>query len=162
MPFLKGFKYAFCGIIHCIKNERNMRFHTVAALYVLVFARFFSFTKTEYLIVLLTIGAVMALEAVNTSIEELCDRVTQNRDERIKRSKDAAAGAVLIMAVFAAAVGILLFSDPDGWVRMYEFFKNDLPALLGVTVISVFAVIFIAAGPEGFLRPFRKGKRKKE
>lgn len=162
MPFLKGFKYAFCGIIHCIKNERNMRFHTVAALYVLVFARFFSFTKTEYLIVLLTIGAVMALEAVNTSIEELCDRVTQNRDERIKRSKDAAAGAVLIMAVFAAAVGFLLFSDPDGWVRMYEFFKNDLPALLGVTVISVFAVIFIAAGPEVFLRPFRKGKRKKE
>ena len=65
-----------------------MRFHTVAALYVLVFARFFSFTKTEYLIVLLTIGAVMALEAVNTSIEELCDRVTQNRDERIKRSKE--------------------------------------------------------------------------
>lgn len=162
MSFLKGFKYAFCGIIHCIKNERNMRFHTVAALYVLIFARFFGFTRTEYLIVLLTIGAVMALEAVNTSIEELCNRVTAENDEKIKRSKDAAAGAVLIMAVIAAAVGVLLFFKPEGWIRICEFFSGNIPALCGMLLMTVVAVIFIAAGPAGMIKPFRKGKRNKE
>ena len=73
MTFLKGFKYAFCGIIHCIKNERNMRVHTVAALYVLVFARFFDFSLRDYVLLLLTIGGVIAAEAINTSIEALCD-----------------------------------------------------------------------------------------
>ena len=55
MNFLKGFKYAFFGFIYCIKNERNMRIHTVAAMYVLVFARFFTFSRSEYAVLLLTI-----------------------------------------------------------------------------------------------------------
>ena len=89
MSFLKGFLYAFSGIIHCIKNERNMRFHTVAALYVLIFARFFHFSRGEYILLLLTISSVMVLEAVNTAIEELCDKVSPERDEHIRHAKDA-------------------------------------------------------------------------
>ncbi len=147
MSFLKGFKYAFCGIIRCIKNERNMRTHTVAALYVLIFARFFTFSRGEFALLLLTIGAVMAAEAVNTSIEELCNKVCRERDERIKRSKDAAAGAVLILAIFAAAIGVTLFSDPEGWKAAYTFFTENIWHMTGLIVLTLLSLAFIIFVP---------------
>ena len=88
------FLHALCGIIHCIKNERNMRFHTVAALYVLVFARFFAFSREDFGLLMLTIGGVMAAEAVNTAIEELCDKISPEYDPLIKHAKDAGAEVI--------------------------------------------------------------------
>ena len=82
--FLKGFAYAFQGIIYCIKNERNMRIHTVAELYVLIFARFFAFTREEYALLLLTIGGVMSAEAMNTAVENLADKVSSEKNPLIK------------------------------------------------------------------------------
>ena len=43
--FIKGFGYAFSGIVRCICEERNMRIHTVAVFYVLLFAPFFIFRQ---------------------------------------------------------------------------------------------------------------------
>ena len=153
MSFFKGFKYAFCGIIRCIKNERNMRFHTVAALSVLIFARFFGFSRGEYSLLLLTIGAVMAAEAINTSIEELCDRVCTSQDSRIKRSKDAAAGAVLILAFFAAVIGVVLFSDPEGWIAALGYYTGSPWRMAMLGVLSVLSVLFIV------LVPKKKGRK---
>ena len=155
MTFLKGFKYAFCGIIHCIKNERNMRVHTVAALYVLVFARFFDFSLRDYVLLLLTIGGVIAAEAINTSIEALCDRVCPERDSMIRTAKDAAAGAVLILAAFAAVIGVIMFSSPEGWKRVYDHFLCDPSGaclLFAMTFLSALFIVF----------PRRKKKRKED
>ena len=96
---LKSFGYAFSGIRYCIENERNMRIHTVITLYVLLFARFFDFTREDYALLMLTIGGVIALEAVNTAVEVLCEKVSSKEDSYIKHAKDIAAGAVLIAAV---------------------------------------------------------------
>lgn len=145
MSFFRGFRYAFRGFIHCIKNERNMRFHTVAALYVLIFARFFDFTAAEYALLLAVIGGVMALEAVNTAVEELCDKVCTEHDPQIGLAKDAAAGAVLIMAAFAAAVGVLLFRRAEGWLRAWEFYTSH-PLNAGVLILSLpvlFCYVFV-------------------
>lgn len=149
MSFLKGFKYAFCGIIHCIKNERNMRFHTVAALYVLVFARFFDFSRDEYVILFLTIGSVIAAEMINTAIEELCDKVSEEYDLKIKYAKDCAAGAVLVLAIFAAVIGIILFWNIDGWHSMYNFYVTHPINLCAVIVTAILSVLYIVIGPDG-------------
>ncbi len=147
MSFFRGFKYAWRGIIFCIKNERNMRFHTVAALYVLIFARFFNFTRESLAVIMLTIGIVMALEGVNTAIEELCDKVSPEKNEFIKHCKDAAAGAVLIAAIFATVVGIILFGNIDGLLTMYNFYVSH-PINLSVLVLSgVGAGFYVALGP---------------
>ena len=158
MSFLKGFVYAFCGIIHCIIHERNMRVHTVAALYVLVFARFFNFSRGEWVLLLLTIGGVLAAEAINTSIEALCDRVCPQRDDMIKTAKDAAAGAVLILAVFAAVIGVILFSSAEGWISAYEFFAGNTAALCLLCAAVVLSVLFIVM-PR---RRKKEGKKKSD
>ncbi len=143
MSFLRGFRYAFRGIIHCIKNERNMRFHTVAALYVLVFARFFDFTKEDYILLLLTIGSVLAAETFNTAIEELCDRVSTDYHPLIQFAKDCAAGAVLILAVFAVIVGVILFGNLDGFLAMYHFYLSHPVNLIVLAFSAVLSLIYI-------------------
>lgn len=150
MSFFKGFLYAFSGIIHCIKNERNMRFHTVAALYVLIFARFFHFSREEYILLLLTISSVMVLEAVNTAIEELCDKVSPEKDEYIRHAKDTAAGAVLIAACFAVVIGVLLFWNGEGWLTAWHFYGSHpwhTAALIASSVLSVLYIIFGVSRP---------------
>ena len=145
--FLKGFKYAFSGIIHCIKNERNMRIHIVAALYVLMLARFFAFTRTEYTILLLTIGGVISAEAVNTAVENLADRISEKRDPHIKIAKDAAAGAVLILAVFSVLIALFLFGNIEGFISMYNFYGSHPLNLVGLVLITIIAIIFIVTAP---------------
>ncbi len=143
MSFLRGFQYAFSGIIHCIKNERNMRFHTVAALYVLVFARFFDFSKDEYILLLLTISTVISAEMFNTALENLCDKVSKEFHPLIKSAKDCAAGAVLILAIFAVVIGIILFGNINGIISMYNFYITHPINLLLLTISAVLSVLYI-------------------
>ena len=75
MRFFKSFKYAFRGIVYCINNERNMRIHTAAALYVFAFSHFFEITRTGYAVLLLTFALVMAAELFNTVAEEITDMI---------------------------------------------------------------------------------------
>ena len=51
----------------------------------------------------------MALEMVNTAVEAVVDLVTKERRPLAKLAKDAAAGAVLIVAIMAAIAGMIIF-----------------------------------------------------
>ena len=120
-----------------------MRFHTVAALYVLIFARFFDFSREDYILLLLTIGGVMAAEMFNTALEELCDKLSSEYHPLIKFAKDCAAGAVLVLAVFAAVTGIILFGTISGLLALYLFYISH-PFHLAILIISmVLSVLYI-------------------
>ena len=135
-----------------------MRFHTVAALYVLVFARFFDFSRGEFLILLLTIGAVIAAEVINTAIEELCDKICSEYDRHIKNSKDAAAGAVLVLAIFAAVIGIILFWNIDGWLRAYNFYITHPVNSCALLLSGAAAILYITARPKKLWYGFNANK----
>ena len=111
MSFLRSLKFAFRGIIHCIKNERNMRIHTVATIYILLFVPFFNLSLEKLAILLLTISAVLAAEMVNTATEELSDLSAEDYNPMARIAKDVAAGAVLIISIFAVFIGFLLLWD---------------------------------------------------
>jgi diacylglycerol kinase len=61
------------------------------------------------LLVLLCSGLVMGFEALNTSIEKLCDFVEPNKNEKIKLIKDISAAAVLIVSIFSGIIGVIIF-----------------------------------------------------
>lgn len=145
--FLKGFQYAFRGLIHCINNERNMRFHTAVMLYVLVFSPFFTLSRMEYAVLLLTISGVITAEMLNTAAEELADLSAADYNPLARVAKDVAAGAVLVCAVFSVVVGVVLLWQPDAFVRIYEFFLGQ-PWWFAVTLAAtVFIVIYVIKGP---------------
>ena len=96
---LASFRYAFNGIRLLIQKEHNAWIHCFAAICVVIAGFFFGLSQTEWIAVIIVIGAVLSAEAINSSIESLADLVSPEYNEAIKKTKDLAAGAVLIMAI---------------------------------------------------------------
>ena len=108
-PLYKSFGYAFQGIFNTIRTERTIKIHCAAAILVTIFGIWLQISKTEWMICFILFGLILALELVNTAVEATVDLFTEERKPLAKKAKDAAAGAVLIVAIFAAVIGILIF-----------------------------------------------------
>ena len=108
-PLYKSFGYAFQGIFNTIRTERNIKIHCAAAILVTIFGIWLQISKTEWMICFILFGLILSLELVNTAVEATVDLFTEERKPLAKKAKDAAAGAVLIVAIFAAVIGILIF-----------------------------------------------------
>ena len=104
-----SFKYASEGIISTIKEERNMFIHFLIAIIVVITGVYVRLSLNEWLICLLLFALVFSLELINTAIENTVDLVTTKKNKKAKIAKDAAAGAVLIAAIFASIIGIIIF-----------------------------------------------------
>lgn len=81
-----------------------------AAIAALLMGLFFHISKVEWLILVLLIGLVLSLEAINSALEHLSDYASRKEiHHTIKMVKDLSAAAVLIMAMAALVVGIAIF-----------------------------------------------------
>lgn len=63
-------------------------------------------------ILILTIGAVLAGETINTTVESIVDLLSPEYHDRAKIAKDVSAGAVLILSLAAIAIGLLILGPP--------------------------------------------------
>jgi diacylglycerol kinase (ATP) len=108
---LQSLNWAFEGVIHVLRTQRNMRIHFALATAVLILAFSYGVTKLELMALLVAISFVLIAEMVNTAIEATIDLATTSFDPLAKIAKDIAAGAVLIAAVNAIVVGYLVFAD---------------------------------------------------
>ncbi len=142
---LDSFNYAFEGIIHVLRTQRNMRIHFLVAAVVLVVAIVENVTKIELISLLLAIAFVLIAEMINTAIEGAIDVATSSFDPMAKLAKDIAAGAVLIAAINAIAVGYLVFSGKAA-TRSAQLIDRvrDAPAVLTLVAL-VFTVIVVIA-----------------
>ncbi len=107
---LHSFNYAFEGVIHVLRTQRNMRIHFMIAAGVLIAAVITGVQRFELIALLLSIAFVLIAEMINTAVEAAIDVATTSFDPLAKLAKDIAAGAVLIATVNAVVVGYLVFS----------------------------------------------------
>ncbi len=63
----------------------------------------------EMALIVLTVGTVLVVEAINTCLETMCDLVSPTYHPLVKKCKDVSAAAVLISALAAVGVAALLF-----------------------------------------------------
>ena len=106
---LKSFRFAFNGIRLLVTREHNAWIHCFIAVCVIVTGCLVGLSATEWIVITMAIGMVLAAEAFNSSIEALADLVSPGYNEAIKRTKDLAAGAVLILAIASAVIGLVIF-----------------------------------------------------
>jgi len=106
---MKSFGVAFQGIWTLICNERNFIFHLLVIVAVIAAGFFFNVEKAEWLAIFLCIGLVLSTEALNTSIEYICDLISPERHPTIKMIKDVSAAAVLLASIIAIIVGCIIF-----------------------------------------------------
>ena len=106
---IKSFGYAFKGIASLLKKEHNAWIHCIAIVVVASCGLYFRITPTEWCIVVLCFGIVLAAEGFNTAIERLVNLVSPGFHPIAGDVKDVAAGAVLICAIVSAIVGAIIF-----------------------------------------------------
>jgi diacylglycerol kinase (ATP) len=146
---LESFNFAFEGVIHVLRTQRNMRIHFATAAVVLIAAVAVGVGRLELMALLLAISFVLIAEMINTALEAGIDVATTSFDPLAKLAKDIAAGAVLIATVNAVAVGYLVFSDKivNRSSRLIERLR-DAPAEL--TLIALVLTIIIVVGTKAY------------
>lgn len=108
MRLIKTFKNAIHGLLISWREQRNMKIHSVAILLVVIAGFYFDFSYTDWCLVSLAIGAVLGMEVMNSSVEELVNFVSPEKRKEAGRIKDIAAGAVFVVAITSALIGLII------------------------------------------------------
>jgi len=146
---LESFNFAFEGVIHVLRTQRNLRIHFAVAFVVLIAAVAVGVDRIELIALLISISFVLIAEMLNTALEAGIDVATTSFDPLAKLAKDIAAGAVLIATVNAVAVGYLVFSDKivNHSSRLINRLR-DAPAEL--TLIALVLTIILVLGTKAY------------
>lgn len=114
---LGSFRFAINGIIHFVKTEKNAKIHILLALIALALGYVFNISNIEWILILVSIGGVISLEIINTSIENIADFIHNDLHPQIKTIKDLSAGAVLTFSIVAFLIGLIIFIP-----KIYTYF----------------------------------------
>ena len=106
---VKSIRYAFKGAWVLITTEKSIKIQLVISLLMTIAGFYFELSLTEWAIQCLTIGAILAIEGVNTAIEEIADFIHPDYHPKIGLIKDISAGAVFIIAITAITVGTIIY-----------------------------------------------------
>jgi len=109
VQIFKSFQYAFKGIFILFKEETNARIHLLVTTITILAGWMLKISITEWCFVTLCITLVMVAEAFNTAIENLTDLVSPDFHALAGKTKDLAAGAVLILSIGSVIIGLIIF-----------------------------------------------------
>ncbi len=105
----RSFRDAAAGLSYCFRTQPNMVIHAFLGGAALALAALLRVSAVEWLLVLTAVCAVLVAEVFNTALEKTVDVATREQNRLAHIAKDTAAGAVLLAAVFAVAVGAVVF-----------------------------------------------------
>jgi diacylglycerol kinase len=108
-PLIAAFGYAFQGLWHLLRTQRNAQIHCLVAACALALAAALRINRMEWLALVLTIAMVLAAEGVNTAVEAAVDLACATPHPLAKVAKDVAAASVLICAIASVIVGCIIF-----------------------------------------------------
>ncbi len=107
---MRSFEHALNGIYFLFINEPNAKVQLILAIMALLMGVLLRISSIEWIIICLVIGLVLAMEAVNSAIENLADFASNKRiEESIKKTKDLSAAAVLFTSITALIAGLIIF-----------------------------------------------------
>jgi len=114
--FIRGrrnsFQYAFSGIKHVLKTQKNAWLHLASTAVVIAVSIWLGISKFEWMAILLVIGLVWMAEFMNTALEVVVDLASPEKHPLAKVGKDVGAASVLIAAILAVIIGVIVLWQP--------------------------------------------------
>ena len=105
----RSFGFAFAGLKYVFATQHNFLLQVLISTAVIVFGLVLNVSANDWRWLIAAMGIVLVTETLNTAIELACDAVSDEFHTQIQKSKDIAAGAVLIAATAAAIIGVTVF-----------------------------------------------------
>jgi diacylglycerol kinase (ATP) len=100
--------HAFSGLMWVAPRTPSLRLGFVVVIALAAGGVLLRFTSVEIALLVLLGTVLLAVETLNTAVEMLCDFVEPQRDPKIGKIKDVAAGATAVMEIGAAIVVAVL------------------------------------------------------
>lgn len=108
--FLHSLRCALRGLGLALRVERNIRTHVALACLAIMLGLYVRLERMEWILLLLCVGLMLAVELLNTALEHLVDELVGDVfDGRACRVKDISAGACLLTAFVVGLIGLFLF-----------------------------------------------------
>lgn len=139
----KSFLYAFRGLKFAIDNERNMRIHTVASIFIIQLGFLYGLEKSQWVYISITMGLVIMAELINTAIEALVNMQTQSYTDLARIAKDVAAGAVVVLAMVSVVIAAITFNDVSRLIDTIHLITSNVLYLIIFLLEIVLAILFI-------------------
>jgi diacylglycerol kinase (ATP) len=106
---LRSVRYAVRGVRTMLAGQHNAWLHAASTVAVVAAGLVLRVERVEWCCLVVAMMAVWTAEALNTAFEFLCDVASPAFHPLVAKSKDVAAGAVLLSAAGAIAIGLLIF-----------------------------------------------------
>lgn len=107
--FLRGFVYAWRGLAHTVRTQRNARVHMLVGAAAVALGIALRISAVEFALLFVAITLVFVAEMFNTVAEACVDMITVEYHPLAQVAKDVAAGAVLVNAMLSVAIGLFIF-----------------------------------------------------
>ncbi|MEQ8273813.1 MAG: diacylglycerol kinase family protein [Deltaproteobacteria bacterium] len=101
---IASFSYAIDGVLRTLCSQRNMKIHWVSGLAVMLVGMALELDLASRASVIFCVFVVICMEVLNTAFEAFVDLHIKNFARHAMVAKDAAAAAVLVLAVCAVVV----------------------------------------------------------
>ena len=100
---------SYNGLKVAYKNEQSMYIHAFATIIILILSIILKISLLEWLAIIAIIGLTLAVELLNTAIENTVDLVTKDYNALAKIAKDTASAAEFVMAITGGIISLLIF-----------------------------------------------------
>ena len=107
--FLDSVKNCLDGISYTISHENNFKREIILGILAVILSFVLKISIIEWVIVILLINFVLVCELINTALEKTVDLYTKEYNETAKIVKDVAGASVLVMCIFSALIGAIIF-----------------------------------------------------
>lgn len=101
--------FAFRGALLLIRTEASIKIQVFLAIAVTAAGFYFDLTATEWILQILAIALVLGIEGLNTAVEKIADFIQPEHDPKIGFIKDISAGAVMLVSIASAIVGLIIY-----------------------------------------------------
>lgn len=107
--FLDSVKNCLDGIGYTVAHENNFKREIILGIVAVILSAVLKISILEWVIVILLINFVLVCELINTALEKTVDLYTKEYNETAKVVKDVAGASVLVMCIFSAIIGMIIF-----------------------------------------------------
>ncbi len=107
--FIYSTKYSFEGLIYGYKNEMSLQLHGILSIIAIVMGIIFKISLIQWSILLISLGAILSIELLNTAIEAVVDMFTVEFNPLAKIAKDCGSGATYVATIIAIVIAGAIF-----------------------------------------------------
>lgn len=106
---IKSVGFALRGALLLIKTEASIKIQVFIALVMTALGFYFDISNTEWILQIFAIALVLGIEGMNTAVEKIADFIHPEFHEKIGFIKDIAAGAVMMVSIASAIIGMIIY-----------------------------------------------------